>query len=143
MIIMNKERRYLEIKDVDIQEAIHQSNAWYSLATLINEQFGIKDYQLWIGTLRWGDNDEKDIIAILKNGYVSFKCGEDETSTDLISFFIHAWLADEPIEVSFNGSIYKTVDLLDKNNESALYSDLFQELLWNAPYSFHNGDLVI
>lgn len=140
---MNKERRYLEIKDVDIQEAIHQSNAWYSLATLINEQFGIKDYQLWIGTLRWGDNDEKDIIAMLKNGYVSFKCGEDETSTDLISFFIHAWLADEPIEVNFNGSIYKTVDLLDKNNESALYSDLFQELLWNAPYSFHNGDLVI
>lgn len=140
---MNKEHRYLEIKDVDIQEAIHQSNAWYSLATLINEQFGIKDYQLWIGTLRWGDNDEKDIIAMLKNGYVSFKCGEDETSTDLISFFIHAWLADEPIEVNFNGSIYKTVDLLDKNNESALYSDLFQELLWNAPYSFHNGDLVI
>lgn len=140
---MNKERRYLEIKDIDIQEAIHQSNAWYSLATLINEQFGIKDYQLWIGTLRWGDNDEKDIIAMLKNGYVSFKCGEDETSTDLISFFIHAWLADEPIEVNFNGSIYKTVDLLDKNNESALYSDLFQELLWNAPYSFHNGDLVI
>lgn len=140
---MNKERRYIEINDVDIQEAIHQSNAWYSLATLINEQFGIKDYQLWIGTLRWGDNDEKDIIAMLKNGYVSFKCGEDETSTDLISFFIHAWLADEPIEVNFNGSIYKTVDLLDKNNESALYSDLFQEFLWNAPYSFHNGDLVI
>ena len=140
---MNKERRYLKIDDVDIQEAINQSNAWYSLATLINEQFGIKDYQLWIGTLRWGDNDEKDIIAILKNGYVSFKCGEDETSTDLISFFIHAWLADEPIEVHFNGSIYKTVNLLDKNNENALYSDLFQELLWNAPYSFHNGDLVI
>lgn len=140
---MFKERKYLKIDDVDIQEAIHQSNAWYSFATLINEQFGIKDYQLWIGTLRWGDNDEKDIIAILKNGYVSFKCGEDETSTDLISFFIHAWLADEPIEVHFNGSIYKTVDLLNKNNKTDLYSDLFHEFLWNAPYSFHDGNLVI
>lgn len=142
---MNKERRYLEIKDVDIQEAIHQSNAWYSLATIINQELGIKDYQLWIGTLRWGDNDEKDIIAILKNGYVSFKCGEDETSTDLISFFIHSWLADEPIEVHFNGSIYKTVNLLDKNskNDFNLYSDLFNEFLLNAPYSFHDGNLVI
>lgn len=140
---MNKERRYLEIKDVDIQEAIHQSNAWYSLATVINQELGIKDYQLWIGTLKWGDNDEEDIIAILKNGYVSFKCGENETATDLISFFIHAWLADEPIEVHFNGSIYETVNLLDKNDKTHSYSDLFNEFLWSAPYSFHNGNLVI
>lgn len=140
---MLKERRYLEINDVDIKEAIHQSNAWYSLATMINQELGIKDYQLWIGTLRWGDNDEEDIIAILKNGYISFKCGKNETSTDLISFFIHAWLADEPIEVYFNDSIYKTVDLLDKNDQTHSYSDLFQEFLWNAPYSFHDGNLVI
>lgn len=139
---MNMERRYLEINDEDIKECLLQTNAWYALATTINNEFNIKEYNLWIGNIKWGgDGKSENIIAHYKKNEVFFTKG-NEKHFDLISFIIHAWSADETVEINFNRSIFKTVGLIEKYSGNEYIWDIFDENLYNASYSFHMGELL-
>lgn len=133
-------KRYLEIQDQDIIQCISQTNDWYAFGALLDYEFGnINEYKLWIGSLQWGDNDKEDIFACYENSQVYFTCAT-EKHTDLVSFIIHAWDADEPITLQFNDEIRKTIDLLSNHNEHI--HDLFFEYRCHAPYTFHSGAII-
>ena len=131
--------RYINIKDKDIQDLVYTTNDWYAFCSTIYYELGIEKYSLWIGTLKWGDNDKGNIKAVFENKKIYFVC-DDEKHTDLVPFVIHAWLAGATIDLSLNDEIRKTIDLV--SNESNGIKELFEEYTWTAPYSYHEGELL-
>lgn len=138
---MNGEKRRLEINDEDIRECIKQTDAWYALASLLYHEYDIRDFKLWIGDIRWGDNEIEGVTAHYQKGKVFFTKG-GEKHTTLVPFIIHAWAADETIEINFNRSIYETVGLVAKYGKNDYIWDIFDENLYMAQYSFHMGELL-
>ena len=139
MLKIEREKRYLEIKDKAIERMIYATNDWYAFCSTIYYELGIENYSLWIGTLIWGSNEERNIVAHMKNKKIFFTC-DDEKHTDLVPFIIHSWLANEAIKLTLNDEIYKTIDLV--SNDINGIRELFEEYQWSAPYSYHEGDLL-
>lgn len=125
----------LDIKDKRIINAITKTNEWYTLCTLLN-QIGIFDYRLWIGTLKWGDNEENNIIARKSGEYIYFK-RDNEISYDLVSMIIHSWECNEPIELHLNDAINETMQLLVNQGSYSWYE--IDKIRHVSPYWFHDG----
>lgn len=129
--------RLLEIEDEDIKQCIKITNDWYSLCSILYN-IGIKQYKLWIGTLRWGDNETKDIVACLNHHRVFFK-RDNEISYDLVSMMIHSWECCEPIDLKLNNTIEKTFYILGKYTK--FNTDEILDVRCRAPYWYHDGNI--
>ena len=130
--------RTLEIKDKKIIKCMEKTHEWYTFCKILRDELNIKEYQLWIGKIKWGDNDWEDVVAKYKEGYAWFEIGIVEKQVDLVTSIIYSHFCDENIDTDFNESIYTTVELLTNFTDTD-YTSIFGELCWKTDYDFING----
>ena len=127
----------IDIKN-EIIECMHKTHEWYTFSKIIRDELNINSYQLWIGSIKWGDNDWQDVVAKYHKGYAWFEIGMVEKQVDLVTAIIYSYFADETIAVNFNNSIFNTVMLLTEFTDTD-YTAIFGELSWKTDYDFMNG----
>lgn len=128
----------LEIKDDRIIRCMQVTEDWYTFCKLLRDELNIDEYQLWVGKIKWGDNDWHDVVAKYKKGYAWFEIGFVERQVDLVTCIIYSWFAGEEIAIDLNYSIYKTVVTLTKFTDTD-YLEICDELSFKTHYDFFNG----
>lgn len=128
----------LEIKDKRIIECMQVTEDWCTFCKILRDELDIDEYQLWVGKIKWGDNEWHDVIAKYQKGYAWFEIGLIEKQVDLVTCIIYAWFAGEEIATDFNYAIYKTIKTLTRFTDTD-YLSIFDELNYKTHYDFHNG----